>query len=137
MPRPVMTFVLAIPPVVFVALALGVVALAQAFRKSFGTHSSATLASWIFVVVVIGVHAGYFAAPFLYNAGRATLALWLTMPLAIIATVGVFLYFPIAGTGPLIPEYPTEKLLRLSILLGAPLVYLTPVVILLRANPTG
>ena len=137
MPRPLMTFLLVIPPVVFVALALGVVSIANAFRKSFGTHSSATVSSWIFVLVVIGVHAGYFAAPFLYNAGRTTLALWLTMPLAIIATIGVCLYFPIAGAGSLIPEYPTEKLLRLSILLGTPLVYLTPVVILLRANPTG
>lgn len=137
MPRPAMTLVLCIPPVVFVTLALGVVSLAHAFRKSFGAHSSASVASFIFVLVVIGVHAGYFAAPFLYHAGRTTLALWLTMPVAIIATIGVFLYFPIAGTGPLIPEYPTEKLLRLSILLGTPLVYLTPVVILLRANPTG
>lgn len=101
--------------------------------EELGSSNGVTMAGALIAACFLLVHAGYFLAPFLFQAGRAGVGVWLTAPVGALALVGLPIYFIAVAGGPLVPEYGTERLLRAAIVVGVPLVYCSPVVVLLRA----
>lgn len=65
--------------------------LAVKFRKSFGVIHDLPPGGKAMVALLLLIHAGYLAAPFLHMASKRSLALWLTTPVAIIATLSIIL----------------------------------------------
>lgn len=80
---------LILPPALAILGGATFIALAIKFRKSFGTIHDLPPGAKATIALLLLAHAGYLAAPFLHVASKRTLALWLTSPVAIIATLAI------------------------------------------------
>lgn len=86
MPRWFASAILWSAPVLLLAGAIALVTFASAFRRGLGAHTTMTGFALLAVGVVLLLHGGYFAAPFLAPNHRA-LSIALTLPVAIIDTL--------------------------------------------------
>lgn len=87
MPRWIAMSLLVISPLVVLGLTALVLKFARDLRRSFGAVSETPASAIAVAGLFLALHAGYAAAPFLLTGGRRTLALWLTTPLAAVATL--------------------------------------------------
>ena len=87
-PRPIVLIPLILSPVTILVGTLLLLQLIAGFRKGFGAFTELPPAAVWAGLVSLAIHAGFFAAPFLYyTSNRRSLALWLTAPIAILATL--------------------------------------------------
>ena len=77
---------LCVPPIVLTGLLGGTLSLVSGFRKGFGAHRPLTAATYLIAGAFALLHGGYYGAPLLLSLDRAALALWLTAPVALVAT---------------------------------------------------
>ena len=89
MPRWVLMLMTVVPPLVLVGVAGLVLRVARDFRRSFGASSGVTPGAVVVACLFLLVHGGYLAAPFLVGGERRSLGLWLTTPLAVLATLAL------------------------------------------------
>ncbi len=87
LPRVAVMIGLVLSPIVLCAGLIGVINLASGFRRSFGAGNAVSIGMIVALALVVPVHAGFAAAPFLLSAGRRGLAMWLTAPVAIPGTL--------------------------------------------------
>lgn len=86
-PRPLIFIPLILSPATILIGTLLLLQLIAGFRKGFGAITELPPAAMGAALVFLAIHAGFFAAPFLYSSNRRSLALWLTAPLAALATL--------------------------------------------------
>lgn len=91
MPRALAMAMLILPPLLALLGGGLFIALAMRFRKGFGAIHDLPPGGKAMIAVLLLVHAGYLAAPLLHAAHKSALALWLTSPVAILATLGLIL----------------------------------------------
>ena len=127
---------LCLPPLANIGVIIWLLGFIAAFRRSFGAHSEIPFGALAGAGVLLVLHAGYFAAPVLVQAGRTGMALALMTPAALIASGAALFLFgfdtPSSETGSgdlwgLIPVRP-------AMLAGTAIVYLAPLV-LIAASP--
>jgi hypothetical protein len=74
-------------PVVITGGTVAALSLIAGFRKGFGAFTTLPPAAFTAALGFLALHGGFFAAGFLYAHGRRGLALWLTAPVSVIATL--------------------------------------------------
>lgn len=131
MPRPVTTLLLCLPPLAIIAIIIWSVGFIAAFRRSFGAHAEIPVGTVVGAVILLVLHAGYFAAPWLVHAGRSGLALALMAPAALGAS-GLALF--LVGLDAPSADTRTSDLwgivpVRIAVLAGTAVVYLVPLVL--------
>lgn len=87
MPRALALAMLILPPLLALLGGTFFLALAIRFRKGFGAIHDLPPGGKALILAALIVHAGYLAAPFLHVAHKRAIALWLTSPIAIAATL--------------------------------------------------
>ena len=100
------TVLLCLPPVAIVWVIIWLVGFIAAFRRSFGAQSEIPVGAVAGAVILLVLHAGYFAAPWLVHTGRSGLALVLVTPRPMdpfIADRSLLPAMPGAGTMPTLP----------------------------------
>lgn len=131
------TVLLCLPPLAIIAIIVWCVGFIAAFRRSFGAHAEIPVGAVAGAAILLVLHAGYFAAPWLVHAGRAGLALMLMVPAALLASgLALFLFgfdSPSADTSSsdlwgIVP-------VRTAGLAGTALVYLVPLVLVASTSP--
>lgn len=89
LPRLLVFGVLVLSPIVIVAGVVLMLSVIAGFRRGFGAISELPPAALAAAVVVLAVHGGFFAAPFLFAAGRRGLAVGVTAPVAVVGTLAI------------------------------------------------
>lgn len=89
---------LTLPPVALTGGFVGVLIFIRSWRRAWGAHRQNNGAMLLATLAFLLIHAGYLASPVLFHLSRATLALWLTVPVALLLTgVLVIKVFPDAA----------------------------------------
>lgn len=87
MPRWLAMSLLLLSPLLILGLTALVLKITSDFRRSFGAVNPTPVGAVAVAAAFLALHAGYAAAPFLLTGGRRTLALCLTTPPAILASL--------------------------------------------------
>ena len=125
------TVLLCLPPVAIVWVIIWLVGFIAAFRRSFGAQSEIPVGAVAGAVILLVLHAGYFAAPWLVHTGRSGLALVLMAPAALIASgLALFLF---GFTSPSVDTRSSDLWgflpVRPAVFAGTAIVYLGPLVL--------
>jgi multisubunit Na+/H+ antiporter MnhG subunit len=122
---------LTLPTVALAGGFIGVMIFIRAWRRAWGAHRQNTGAMVLASLAFLLIHAGYLASPVLFHLNLATLALWLTVPVAMLVTLlltGVLVIKGFPG-GALSPRAGMHKAMILFALLA--LYLLTPITLMI------
>jgi hypothetical protein len=129
------TLILWLAPVIQTAAALGLLALAAAFRRNLGPHRRNTGPFIAAGSLMLLLHAGYFLAPMWWNSGRCLLGAATMLPIALLVLGALVVA---ATQTELLRDVARWELpQRLAVIAGAGvlvLAYLGPLVLMLAAS---
>lgn len=124
MPLPVSILLLCVPPIVITVAIGGALSLIAGFRRSFHAHRVLPTSAILVAIGTLLAHAGFFLAPLLLYTDRIQLALWLVIPISVLASLGLaWALIMTAGA--------SDKIKRTALVaLGGLAAYVLPVVVL-------
>jgi len=133
-PRWLAMIMLVTSPVMLTTVVVGSLMFVASFRKGFGAFTTIRPEAVLIAAGFWALHLGFILAPFLYMHERKSLAMWLTIPLAVLASLMIAFFVMQESGHPRNVASGVANLLMNAMMFGGVVVYWLPVAALMTGR---